>query len=182
MALFDLVIEIIQADDWSFHVLEPDAIITLEIALDSGQFQGYFLIDEETDCVQFHLVLPITVPATQLQTASEFICRVNYGLLIGHFDIDLDDGEVRYRTSIILHDAPTNANTIRNVMYPTLMMVDHYFPAFMKVIYGDTKPIDAIAILDDEFDDEFDEEFDEEFDDENHKSDHYQHFDPRDLN
>lgn len=182
MALFDLIIETIQADDWSFHVLEHGSIVTLDMTLESGQFRGYFLIDEETECVQFHVVLPVTVPPKKLAVACEFICRVNYVLLIGHFDIDLDDGEVRYKTSMILHDAPVALNTIRNIMYPNLMMADHYFPAFMKVLYGDADPVDVLDDLDDEFDDDLDDEFDDDYEDETRDDDGHLHFDPRDLN
>lgn len=102
---------------------------------------------------------------------------MNYVLLIGHLDIDLDDGEVRYKTSGIFQEAPVTLNSIRNLIYPNLMMADHYFPAFLKVIYGDADPVEILEALDDEFDDEFDEFDATEQDDDDHL-----HFDPRDLN
>lgn len=62
MALFDLITKTIQADDWSFQVIETESVIALDITLESGQFRCYFLVDEETECVQFHTVLPVNVP------------------------------------------------------------------------------------------------------------------------
>jgi hypothetical protein len=180
MALFDLITKTIQADDWSFQVIETESVIALDITLESGQFRCYFLVDEETECVQFHTVLPVNVPLKKRNVACEFICRVNYVLLIGHLDIDLDDGEVRYKTSGIFQEAPVTLNSIRNLIYPNLMMADHYFPAFLKVIYGDADPAEILEALDDDLNDEFDE-FDE-FDATEQDDDDHLHFDPRDLN
>ncbi|TVQ58972.1 MAG: YbjN domain-containing protein [Spirulina sp. DLM2.Bin59] len=174
MTLFDLVVETLKTDDWSFNIVEPGETIAFGITLDSGQFRCYFCVDDENDCIQLVTVMPAAAPAEKFAPLCEFICRANYGLPLGGLAIDLTDGEMQYKTSISLHDVPANMNMIRNLMYPNFTMVDLYFPALMKIVYGDVDPETMMAIIDQQLEDEDDEDEDDDFLND--------HFSPHDLN
>lgn len=176
MTLFELVVETLKTDDWSFSIVEPAETITFGLTLDSGQFRCYFFVDDENDCIQLVSIVPAMAPQEKFAALCEFICRANYALPIGSLEIDLTDGEMRYKTSMSLHDVPANINMIRNLMYPNFTMVDLYFPALMKIIYGDVDPETMMAIVDQQLEDEDDEDEDEDDDFLN------DHFSPHDLN
>lgn len=42
----------------------------------------------------------MNVPEDRRLALAEFLTRANYGLFIGNFEMDWQDGEVRYKTSI----------------------------------------------------------------------------------
>ena len=44
--------------------------------------------------------MPIRVAEEQRQIVAELLARINYGLNIGNFELDMTDGEIRYKTSI----------------------------------------------------------------------------------
>ncbi|MCL4505190.1 MAG: YbjN domain-containing protein [Chloroflexi bacterium] len=54
---------------------------------------------EEQGIALFYSIAPINVPAQKRQVVAEYLTRVNYGLLLGNFEMDFEDGEVRCRTS-----------------------------------------------------------------------------------
>ena len=39
-------------------------------------------------------------PENKREMVSEYINRVNYGTILGNFEIDMNDGEVHYKTSV----------------------------------------------------------------------------------
>ena len=77
--------------------------------------------------------------------AAEFIARANYGLRIGNFELDFNDGEIRYKSSLDFEGAELTPSLIRNTIYPAVQTLDRYLPGLMKVMYGAATSQDAIA-------------------------------------
>ena len=42
---------------------------------------------------------PLRIPLDQRARVAEFIVRVNYAIVRGHFDLDFSDGELRFRVA-----------------------------------------------------------------------------------
>jgi Family of unknown function (DUF1790). len=87
---------------------------------------------------------PIKVPAEARTAAAEFITRANYGMYIGNFEMDFNDGEVRYKSSVDFQDVPLEPYLIRNTIYPTVQLLDRYLPGLLKVVFGGKTPIEAV--------------------------------------
>ena len=75
---------------------------------------------------------------------SEFITRANFGMIIGNFELDLSDGEVRYKTSVDLEGVDIQSNMLRNLLYANVLTMDKYFTGLMRVIYGGITAQEAI--------------------------------------
>jgi hypothetical protein len=72
------------------------------------------------------------------------VARANYGLRVGKFELDLDDGELRFQASQILLDEAVGEAVIDRLISTTINMLDLYLPAFLSVIYANEAPRDAI--------------------------------------
>ena len=70
--------------------------------------------------------------------------RANYGLHIGNFELDMGDGEVRFKTSIDTESTALSFELVRNVVYANVMQMDRYLPGLMAVLGGQATPADAI--------------------------------------
>src|SRR5262249_17088927 len=88
---------------------------------------------------------PSNVPEEKRVEVAEFITRANYGLVIGNFEMDYADGEVRYKTSVDVEGGELTAKMVENVIRANVMTMDRYFPGLMGVLYGDRDPAEAIA-------------------------------------
>lgn len=84
---------------------------------------------------------------------ADLLTRANYGLVLGNFEMDFSDGEVRYHVSHILETGMLEDSLIRRLFSPALLMADRYFPALMQHLHGGL-PEDAVymAELDSQLD------------------------------
>ncbi|MBP0018071.1 MAG: hypothetical protein J7647_10995 [Cyanobacteria bacterium SBLK] len=65
--------------------------------------------------------------------------------MLGNFELDFEDGEIRYKTSIDVESDRLTPALIKQIVYPNVMMMDEYLPGILAVINGDKTPREAIA-------------------------------------
>jgi len=66
-------------------------------------------------------------------------------MIIGNFELDFADGEIRYKTSIDVKGDFLSFELIKQLVYANVTMMDEYLPGIISVIDGDVLPKDAIA-------------------------------------
>jgi hypothetical protein len=129
-------------DNWRFDTAEEDLMVFTGITGNNGQYQ---VISQVRDG---HLLAfcfsPVNVPADKRQVVADYLTRANYGLLIGNFEMDMSDGEVRYKTSIKFGRYDLETEVIGHMISMTCAMMDCYYPGMISVIYGDVAPEEAI--------------------------------------
>ena len=77
-----------------------------------------------------------------------FFCVVAiFGLLIGNFEMDMSDGEVRFKTSIDVEGDRLSTALLRRLVDLNLEMMDKYLPGLHAVIEEGTPPVSAIAAI-----------------------------------
>ncbi len=125
---------------------QNQTVYKLGIGLENGRADTSIDIRTEPQQVLIFTVCPTTIPANQRLRISEFITRANKGLIIGNFELDFEDGELRYKASYFFDDTFPNSEEvfIRN-LYATFNMMDRYLPGIMSVIYANVLPSNAIS-------------------------------------
>ncbi|MGJ3238638.1 MAG: YbjN domain-containing protein [Anaerolineae bacterium] len=181
--IFNSLIEFFEEDGWEFQWVAGISALSMGFSGRNGKWLCYAQARETEEQFAFYSVLAVNVPLNKRHKVAEFITRVNYGMVIGNFEMDYEDGEVRYKTSIDVEGAELGASMIRQVVYANLIITDRYLPGIMRVIYSEETPVeildsielmneyeddfmdDAFLVFDDESeDDEFDDDYDDEFD------------------
>lgn len=145
--LFDQLIQFFEADDWQFQQISQLPILAMRFKGQHGQWMCYAQVREEEEQFVFYSVLPINVPQAQRQKFAEFITRANYGMVIGNFEMDFEDGEIRYKTSVDVEGSELTTALIRQLVYANLVITDQYLPGIMRTIYSDEQPSDILASL-----------------------------------
>ena len=100
------------------------------------------------DRLVLHMMIPLKAEENERQKVAEFLLRANYGLKIGGFDFDFDDGEISYRISIFCGNeefAPPTYEQIDFSVIIGLMMIEKYGNELVKVMFGLVEPEDAVA-------------------------------------
>jgi hypothetical protein len=143
--LFDSVKAFMEEDDWPHQQLEDRPILQTGFSSDDGQWACYAHVREEREQVVFYSVFPFPIPAEKRLAVTEYITRANYGLLLGNFEMDLQDGDLRYKTSIDVEGAELTPALVRSLLYANVMTMSSYFPGLMNVLYSDISPVEAIA-------------------------------------
>lgn len=75
---------------------------------------------------------------------AEFICRANYGMKNGCFEMDFDDGEIRFRSFIDCEDQLPGPECINNSIRCALFMLDRYGDGIVNVLYRDMPAEEAV--------------------------------------
>lgn len=79
-----------------------------------------------------------------LQEMAEFLHRANYGLAFGNFELDFDDGEIRYKMALNCVDAMPGADAVEDMLYLPLSMFERYGDGILTVAMGLAEPEEAI--------------------------------------
>lgn len=132
-------------DGWHPQQLENKHIYRLVFAGKNGNTTCYAQVRADLEQFLFYVKAPVKVPEVERPAVAEFITRANYGLRIGNFEMDFDDGEVSYKSSLDFEGVALSPELIKNAIYPAVSTMDRYLPGLMSVVYGGTLPAEAIA-------------------------------------
>ncbi|MCX7017712.1 MAG: YbjN domain-containing protein [Candidatus Sumerlaeota bacterium] len=120
---------------------------TVFIYMTGGKGHGRHLkarISPNDNVLQVLGELPVKVPVKRRAAMMEAVTRATYDMCIGGFDMDVRDGEVRFRAVTLLPDGgPTDA-MITECINCTVAMLDRYSETFYRVIYRGVSPEKAV--------------------------------------
>ena len=80
----------------------------------------------------------------------EYLTRANWGLVIGNFELDYADGEIRFKTSVQLNEGELHAGLLHPLVYGNLDTMDRYLPGLHAVIALQQTPAEAIRAVEQE--------------------------------
>lgn len=130
-------------DGWHPQRLDDQTAFMAYYVGENGEYRCYFQVRTELHQFFCYVLAPVRIPEERLIVAAEYLTRANYGLRIGNFEMDFEDGEVRYKTSLDFEDETLTDNWIRYCIYPAVYTMDRYMPGLMKV-YAGTNAEEAI--------------------------------------
>jgi len=87
-------------------------------------------------------------PAASVNTRDEvvlFIALVNWSISIGNFEMNYEDGNVRFRSSVGFGGAELSASLMQNAIRSAMHVVEVCGPALVEVIEGSKEAQDAFA-------------------------------------
>lgn len=152
--LFAAIQQFFQDDDWQAARMSDDTVLTLPFSGRNARWVCYARVREEQRQFLFYSVCPINVPENKRHAISEFLARANYGMIMGNFEFDFTDGEIRFKTSIDVEGSELSAALLKNMVYVNVAMLDKYLPGIMSVVYGGVLPDAAIESIEGRPDDE----------------------------
>ncbi len=137
--MFREVLEFLSEDGWP---VSPDTYDGLPCI--RTRFIG---TDDAWDCrarpydpfgqLAFESVLPIVVEAEHRDAVAQLIVRTNWCLLTGAFQLDLDTGELVFRTMLFLPDGAEVTDLLcRGLVYSNVLTVDRCLAEFKTAAAG----------------------------------------------
>ena len=138
------IVKFFEDEDWPYSELDGGKSLRSGFQGDNGEWTCYVHIREEQGQLLFYSVCPVSAPPEKRMEIAEFITRANYGLVLGAFEMDFSDGEIRYRSGVGVEGEELTHAYIRPIVYANVLTMDKYLSGIMKVIYGDTAPERAV--------------------------------------
>jgi hypothetical protein len=142
--IFEAVFEYFQSESWKFAQIPDQPILRMGFSGQNGNWTCYAQTREEEEQFIFYSVLPNNAPEAKRAAISEFITRANYNLVVGNFEMDFSDGEIRYKTSMNLSNVEVSHPLLHGVIVPNIFTTERFFPGVMAVLFANASPEDAI--------------------------------------
>lgn len=90
-------------------------------------------------------LIPFKADNDSLDSVAEFLTRANYGMNFGNFELDYNDGEVRFKSSLHSKDGRPSPVEVEFAVDLPMMMWERYGNAFLSVLVGGENPAKAVA-------------------------------------
>jgi hypothetical protein len=143
--LYEKMVGYFEQDSWAFRRIDEHRAVEMSVAGENGTFRLVAIADEERNILRFLTFIEGKVPEARRREVMEYFTRANYGLLLGNFEMDLGDGEVRFKCSVDLEGIEISYPLYQNLLYVSVGMVDRYFPGFQRVLQGSADPAAAVS-------------------------------------
>lgn len=114
---------------------------------DVGVYRIVATVNADDNLFQVFGQSPLRVPQGCRAAVAETVARANHGLKIGKFELDVDQGDLRYQASQLLTGDDLTGEVIQRLIGATISLLDRYLPAVLSVIYGNELPKDAIRAV-----------------------------------
>ena len=147
MKIANVIKGFLENDDWHYSFDEKRGMFRFGLNLKSKLKNIKYFIDVKEDEFICYAISPIGADAddgNMMASLAEFICRANYGLKNGNFELDFSDGEIRYKSFVDCDEVMPSEKVVHNVIYCTATMFDRYAPGILGIIFNDMSAKDAI--------------------------------------
>jgi hypothetical protein len=126
-------------NDWPYSEVDGAPVLVSELSGPEGQWDFYAQAVEERDLILLYSIAPQRVPEERRREVSEFLTKANYGLADGNFELDFDDGEVRYKTVLHVQGDALDALLVRRLVRSNGTALETYLPSIHSVMSGTTQ-------------------------------------------
>lgn len=135
--------EFFNKQGWSYNQANDRPVIHTGFSGDNGRWNCVAVAGPQDEHLLFLSLLPCKVAPTRRTACAELLTRINFQLTLGCFEMDFEDGEIRFRTSVpVVGYVPSGL--IEHLVFSNLCTVDRFFEAIMKVIYSGVSPAFAM--------------------------------------
>ena len=133
--LFDVVLAFFADDGWDVRPAEGATRLDTRFSGEHGEFACSAATEEEDHIFIFHVLAELRADKAAL---IELVTRLNCGLYLGGFELDLRSDELRFKTSLDVTDDRLSPALVRNAVYAACMTMDRHWPAFTQLAAGAT--------------------------------------------
>lgn len=149
----EAIADFLNHNGWNFTFEDEYGVFTFNINIKGKLRNIRYIIKVLDDSYIVYAISPMSVDAEDrdaLVSMAEFICRANYGLRNGNFEMDMRDGEIRYRCYVPCggDNAPERDTVVESVVCPA-MMFKRYGNGLLDIIFGMANAEDAVKKCED---------------------------------
>lgn len=144
----DVIRTFLEEDGWNFYFNEETGIFRFDLSTGGRIKRISYLIHVNRSSYIVYAISPVGAAPDdneKMARMAEFICRANYGLRNGSFELDMDDGEIRYKTYVNCRgDMIPEEEVVRESIYCCAIMFDRYDAGITGVIFENASAKEAV--------------------------------------
>lgn len=134
-------------DEWHFSFDEKRGLFKFGLSLKGRIKKINYIIDVKADEYIVYAISPIgidEVDKEKMMSMAEFVCRANYGLVNGNFELDMRDGEIRFKCFVDCEGITPTSDMIRNSIHCPAVMFERYGVGIVDIIFDQSSALEAV--------------------------------------
>jgi hypothetical protein len=125
--------------DWFYQ--EKEEKFSLFIQVMDYQLLCYVHVFEEARQVILHTIFPIKIPKNKFATILTIINKVNCETTIGNFELDTENCDLRYKTSVDVENAEFTVHTFENLLSANFNVSVENYPQIISIVNQKQKKV-----------------------------------------
>lgn len=142
--LFAIAEQYCQSQNWHYDTQKDKYLISFGMNLRCKLKSTKVWIEVKDTSIVVYSICPLNADPEDRAKVAEFITRANYGLLVGNFEMDYRDGEVRYKAVLSSKSVLPCMDDVERVVDVGFLMMDRYGNGLAKIIMGFGNPEELI--------------------------------------
>lgn len=143
--LLDVARAALDERGYLYEVIPDDTLLRFRVQGRPATYACVVRTDEEWQQAIVMVSSTVLIPEHVRVRVAELFTRANFGLRIGCFELDMDDGEWHYRVSVDVEGGELTSRMVNLMLNAAVQAMDDYHDATMRVAYGDVSPAEASA-------------------------------------
>jgi hypothetical protein len=120
---------------------EPCSKLTRRVEVDFESSQSpvstvELAIDEVAECLILCINFAYEATPNVRQQVLRFITRANWALVVGNFEMDVNSGELRFRSSLVFGSTALSETLVQRLIASAMDVVDRHVAELMLVLKG----------------------------------------------
>lgn len=144
--IFDSMEAFFKSDGWPITRIGDNPAFSTTFRSKTQSWTCIAQAVQEENLFLFYSVCPKEAPEDLRPQVAEFLTYANYSLLVGNLEMSVEDGDIRFRTSLYLPDLPPEdlqnngllVKMVRNIVYANVMNMAYFLPGLEAVLAGKT--------------------------------------------
>ena len=143
--LMDIIEKHLREDEWYFTRSEayPNQL-DLPVNGRNARLSCCFRVNPERDLIAFYVYISSKTPEGRRKETMEYITRVNVGLYLGNYEMNVETGEIQFKVSMDAEGGSVSTTMIKNMMDAAISMADRYHNGLMEVMFSHAIPAAAV--------------------------------------
>ncbi len=144
MSIFEIMERFFVEKEFPFNLVGEGTTLSTTVQGDNGTWPCIAQAMEDRGIFLFYSAKPQNIPEERRQAVERLISMLNYELLIGNFEIDASDGDLRFRTSVDLSgllgggaEGAAAPELIERAVVHNIMTMDQFLPLIEGVASGE---------------------------------------------
>lgn len=127
----------LESEGWTFDFSEEKCLLRTKVALNNAMTSAQLIVDVKDDFYLVYVISPVKGVEENLGELMKFLSMANFGLTNGNFELDVSDGEFRYKTFVNCDGIDKlPATVIQDSLCMGCAMMDRYGDSLVALSMG----------------------------------------------
>lgn len=132
--------------EYRYEFDKENGVIRLNFNIKSNLGRVRFIISIRKSFYISYGCIDVRVKEEKRKEVAEYITRANYGLNFGNFELDMRDGEIRYKCTVDCDHCLLSGEMIETSLDVPIAMYQRYGDNMLKVMFGMMSAEEAIRL------------------------------------